>query len=104
MPMCHLVLKNNDISEEEKIEVIKDIVYNNIIGDSTMSSRQIPAKFKIRESMPLTKNSKVDFNALKNEPLDGSEINVDVSETNLTVDHIEIYKDTKKSKTRIKNK
>ena len=54
--------------------------------------------------MPLTKNSKVDFNALKNEPLDGSEINVDVSETNLTVDHIEIYKDTKKSKTRIKNK
>ena len=104
MPMCHLVLQNNDISEEEKIEVIKDIVYNNIIGDSTMSSRQIPAKFKIRESMPLTKNSKVDFNALKNEPLDGSEINVDVSETNLTVDHIEIYKDTKKSKTRIKNK
>ena len=78
------------------------IVYNNIIGDSTMSSRQIPAKFKIRESMPLTKNSKVDFNALKNEPLDGSEINVDVSETNLTVDHIEIYKDTKKSKIRIK--
>ena len=60
---------------------------------------QIP---EIRESMPLTKNSKVDFNALKNEPLDGSEINVDVSETNLTVDHIEIYKDTKKSKTRIK--
>lgn len=96
--------KKYDISEEEKIEVIKDIVYNNIIGDSTMSSRQIPAKFKIRESMPLTKNSKVDFNALKNEPLDGSEINVDVSETNLTVDHIEIYKDTKKSKTRIKNK
>ena len=102
MPMCHLVLKNNDISEEEKIEVIKDIVYNNIIGDSTMSSRQIPAKFKIRESMPLTKNSKVDFNALKNESLDGSEINVDVSETNLTVDHIEIYKDTKKPKIRIK--
>lgn len=102
MPMCHLVLKNSNISEEEKIEVIKDIIYNNIIGNSTMSSRQIPTKFKIRESMPLTKNSKVDFNALKNEPLDGDEINVDISETNLTVDHIEIYKEAKNTKVRTK--
>ena len=32
----------------------------------------------------------------------GSEINVDVSETNLTVDHIEIYKGNKKVKKKIK--
>ena len=57
-----------------------------------MSSRQIPAKFKVRESLPLTKNSKVDFNALKNEELTGEEINVDVSETNLSVSNIDIYK------------
>ena len=61
-----------------------------------MSSRQIPAKFKIRASMPLSKNSKIDFNALAKEPLDGSEISVDVKETNLTVENISIYKETKK--------
>ena len=102
MPICHLVLNDSNLSEEEQIEVVRDIVYNNIIGNSTMSSRQIPSKFKIRMEMPLTKNSKIDFNALKNEPLDGSEINVDVSETNLTVDHIQIYRGSRNIKIRIK--
>lgn len=91
MPMCHLVL-NEETTEEEKIEIIRDIVYNQIIASKDMSSRQIPAKFKVRESLPLTKNSKVDFNALKNEELTGEEINVDVSETNLSVSNIDIYK------------
>ena len=57
-----------------------------------MSTRQIPSKFKIRSSLPITKNSKVDFNYLKNEQLDGTEINVDVTETNMAVDNIQIYK------------
>ena len=34
-----------------------------IISNPDMSSRQIPAKFKIRKSLPLTKNNKVDFRA-----------------------------------------
>lgn len=102
MPMCHLVLKKENLSDEDEIKVVEDIVYNNIIGDPTMSSRQIPAKFKIRSDMPITKNGKVDFVTLRNEDLDGSEINVDVSETNLTVDHIEIYKGNKKVKKKIK--
>ena len=42
--------------------------------------------------MPLSKNSKIDFNALAKEPLDGSEIHVDVKETNLSVETINIYK------------
>ena len=41
--------------------------------------------------MPLSKNSKIDFNALAKEPIDGSEICVDVKETNLTVENISIY-------------
>ncbi|MGM9881708.1 MAG: AMP-binding protein [Bacilli bacterium] len=102
MPICHLVLNDNSLTAEEQIEVVRDIVYNNIIGNPTMSSRQIPSKFKIRMEMPLTKNSKIDFNALKNEPLDGSEINVDVSETNLTVDHIQIYRGSRNIKIKIK--
>lgn len=102
MPICHIVLNDNNISEEEKLDIVKDIVYNQIIANPTMSSRQIPSKFKIREAMPITKNSKIDFNSLKNEGLDGSEINVDVSETNLTVDHIDVYKN--KRNTKVKRK
>ena len=102
MPICHIVLNDNNISEEEKVEVVRDIVYNQIIANPTMSSRQIPSKFKVRETMPITKNGKVDFNSLKNEGLDGNEINVDVSETNLTVDHIDIYKDKKNIKVKRK--
>ena len=91
MPICHLVL-NEDVNEDEIIEIIRDIVYNQIIASKDMSSRQIPSKFKIRKNLPLTKNSKVDFNALKNEELTGEEINVDVTETNLSVSNIDIYK------------
>lgn len=102
MPICHIVLEKNDLNNEEKLAIVNDIVYNQIITNPTMSSRQIPAKFKIRETMPLTKNSKIDFNYLKNEPLDGTEINVDVNETNLTVEDINIYIDKKNIKTKIK--
>ena len=90
--MCHLVLNETDLSDEEQINIVREIVYKQIIDNHDMSSRQIPARFKIRESMPLSKNSKIDFNALAKEPLDGSEIHVDVKETNLSVETINIYK------------
>lgn len=96
MPMCHIVLNEEELTEEEQLKIIEEIVYEQIIANHDMSSRQIPAKFKIRASMPLSKNSKIDFNALAKEPLDGSEISVDVKETNLTVENISIYKETKK--------
>ena len=94
MPICHIVLEE-EYQNEEQINIINDIVYNTIIANPTMSSRQIPSKFRIREKMPLTKNSKVDFNALKKEGIDGTEINVDVLETNLNVGDIKIYKNVK---------
>ena len=103
MPMCHIVL-NKDVNEVDKVEVVRDIVYNQIINNPMMSSRQIPSKFKIRNSIPLTKNNKLDINKLKNEELDGTEINVDVNETNLSVADINIYLSNKNNnvKKRIK--
>lgn len=101
MPMCHLVLEDNDsIGEDEQIEIIHDIVYNNIIGNPDMNSRQIPAKFKIRSSMPLNKGNKIDIKSLEAEELSGDEINVVVHETNVAVDNIEIFKNKKNSKVR----
>lgn len=95
MPIAHIVLNNNQLlDEDESVKLVEEIVYGQIIANPNMSSRQIPAKFRIRESLPLSKNSKVSFNELINEGLDGSEINVDVEETNLSVGDIKIYKPT----------
>lgn len=92
MPMCHIVL-DEQYSDLLPEDVVHDIVYHTIIENPDMSSRQIPSKFKFRDSLPKTKNAKVDFITLSNEEFDGSEINVSVYETNLTVGNIEIYRD-----------
>ena len=90
MPICHLVLnRETDYTETKKI--VEGIVYNQIIGNPVMSVRQIPSKFKVRNSMPIAKSGKIDFQALKKESLDGTEINVNVEETNLSVGRITIY-------------
>ena len=106
MPIAHLVLNDyKDYNDEEKIKLVEEIVYQQIIANPTMSSRQIPSKFRIRKNMPLSKNSKVSFNELIKEGLDGTEINVDVEETNLSVGNIEVYTSNKgKNKTMTKKK
>lgn len=91
MPICHMVLENEITSKDELIKIIEEIVYDQIITNPSMSSRQIPTKFRVWDSMPLTKNNKIDFNALKSEQLNGSEINVEIHETNLTVERIMVY-------------
>ena len=99
MPVAHIVLNDNNLlDDEESVKLVEEIVYQQIIANPNMSSRQIPTKFRIRESMPLSKNSKVSFNELINEGLNGSEINVDVEETNLSVGDIKIYKSKSNNK------
>ena len=95
MPICHLVLEKNDLNDEDEIAIVEDIVYNNIIGNPNMNSRQIPSKFKIRESLPLNKGNKVDFKSLEAEGVSGDEINVVVDETNVAVENIDIFKGKK---------
>ncbi len=93
MPIAHLVL-NDDVkvySMEDYEKIVKTIVYDQIINNKNMSSRQIPSKFKFRMSIPLTKNGKYNYNALIFEGLDGTEVSVDIEETNLSVGKISIY-------------
>lgn len=89
MPIAHIVL-NNDAETIGKQEIIKQIIDEQFINNPNMSSRQIPTKWRIRQSMPLTANSKVNFNALLQEGVDGSEVAVDIEETNLSVGEIKI--------------
>lgn len=101
MPICHLVLEDNDLTDEQQINLVEEIVYKYIIANPEMNSRQIPAKFKIREAMPLNKGNKIDDIALREEKDLGDIINVDVNETNVAVGNIEIYKN-QKAKMRIR--
>lgn len=89
MPIAHIVLNNNAETIVNQ-EIIKRIIDEQFIINPNISSRQIPSKWKIRQSMPLTANSKVNFNALQQEGLDGSEVIVEIEETNLSVGEIRI--------------
>lgn len=89
MPIAHIVLNSSAESLKDK-DIVKQIIDEQFIGNPNMSSRQIPSKWRIRQNMPLTANSKVDFNALQQEGLDGSEITVEIEETNLSVGEIKI--------------
>lgn len=101
MPICHVAV-HDDLSDDEKLDLVDKIVNKGIIMNKDMSSRQIPTKFRIREALPITKNGKVDINGLRAEGLDGTEINVDIDETNLVVGDIKIYKSDNKSKVRVR--
>lgn len=90
MPIAHIVLEDSS-SITDPVKVVEDIVYNQIIQNPNMSSRQIPSKFQIRDSLPLSKNSKINFNALIEEGTGNANVNVDVDETNLSVGDIHIY-------------
>ena len=95
MPICHIVLQDENKTEEEKLRIVNEIVFGQIISNPKMSSRQIPTKFKFRESMPLTKNSKINDIFLEKEVFDGTEFNVEIHETNLKVEGIEIFRNEK---------
>ena len=99
MPKAHIVLEDNVIDNYDLKTITEEIVNNQIIGNSSMSSRQIPAKVKYREKLPLTANSKVNFNALINEGIDGTEVSVNVEETNLAVGTIDIVLPKEEEKT-----
>ncbi len=94
MAIAHIVLQDaetHQYTEKELVELTKQIVAEKIINNPNMSSRQIPRKFRYRSSLPLTRNSKVNFKALSDEGLDGSEITVEVDENNLTVGEIRVF-------------
>lgn len=89
MPKAHIVLDEN-IDNSDIKSITEEIITKQILENPNMSSRQIPRKIKYRDELPITKNSKTNFNALINEGIDGSEVSVDVEETNISVGKINI--------------
>ncbi len=91
------------LSKDEQLEFVKDLVDKYFVKNPDVSSRQLPSKFVIRETLPQTKNGKIDFNSLAQEELSGDEITVVLEETNLSVGNIEIIP-PQKSSTLTRNK
>lgn len=96
MPMAHIEL-SKECALSNEIEIVEDII-NRLIQNNSIVSRQLPIKFKFYDELPQTKNGKVDFKKIGSLPLDGTEIDVEIEETNLSVDSIKVYNKTKKLK------
>jgi long-chain acyl-CoA synthetase len=91
MPLADIVLDENlDLNTIDKVSFTKMLIENKFTNNPNVSTRQIPSIVRFRKEMPLTKNSKVDFVALKNEEIDNA-VCVDVNETNISVSGIEYY-------------
>ena len=99
MPKAHIVLEDN-VDKSDLKAITEEIINSQFINNPNMSSRQIPTKIKYRESLPLTKNSKINTKALQQEGLDGEEVSVIIQETNLSVGNIEIVLPNNKIKIR----
>jgi len=89
--IADIVLHGNVIpSRPEQVAFVKKLIQAQFVNNTDVSARQIPAWFRFRESLPLTVNSKTDYNALAKEPLSGQEIAVHIEETNISVDKITV--------------
>ena len=92
MPMVDIVLEDDvDLAKFDKEEFVSRIINERFISNPNISSRQIPARFRFKTELPITKNGKVDFVGLKNEDPNNCDIFVDVDETNIQIAGIKIY-------------
>ena len=89
MPIAHIVLKD-EYKDGDLKTITEDIINTQMVGNPEISSWQIPTRVKYRYEMPKTVNNKRDFNVLIAEGIDGSEVSVNVEETNLAIESIEI--------------
>lgn len=78
------------LQRNDRINYIEKLVKTVFTDNPAFSTRQIPAYFRFRESMPLTANSKTDFAALGRESLNGEEIKVVIEETNISINGITV--------------
>lgn len=105
MIKVNLVLnESNELSEEEQINIVYEIVDNCFLKNPNVSTRQIPSKFQFRREIPLTANNKEDYKLLQNEGLSGEEVTVIFDESNISINQIEVVapKNTLKRTLRMK--
>ena len=97
MILATLVLEDGvKLTTEEQRDLIEDLIHKQFISNKNLSARHIPTKFAIRESLPLTANSKVNYKAIMEQGIDGSEIDVIIEENNISITNIIVKAPEKK--------
>lgn len=87
--IADIVLQDGNIpTRNEQVKLVEELIKTQFINNADVSARQIPAWFRFKKSLPLTVNSKVNYNALAKEPLSGNDVAVYIEETNISVDKI----------------
>lgn len=102
MPMCYIVLEKGTYTENVQIDLIKELIYDNLIKSQTLISKQMPSMFKIIEKMPLTKDGKIDYKLLKEDTFIGDEIIVDINENKPDLETSKVYINKKTIKIKTK--
>lgn len=88
--LADIVLKENIKVRKEQVAFVEKLVDELFINNENVSTRQIPTWFRFREQLPLTANSKINYIALAEEDLLGTEILVSMEESNISLGGISI--------------
>lgn len=92
MPLVNIVLEDGvKLTNEERVVFVKQMIDDLFVKNVNVSSRQIPSRVRIRQEMPITKNGKIDFKILEYEEMDGTEIYIEMEETNISIGDIKVY-------------
>ena len=92
MAVADIIVQKDGLSSRDgQIAFVQDVIQAQFIGNPNVSSRQLPTRWRFRDSFPLTSNSKINYNQLAKEPFDGTEICVEIDETNIMVSGIKVY-------------
>ena len=86
MPIVHIVLDRNETYKSHK-PLVHDIV-KQMLDNNELSTRDMPTRWRFRESIPLTKMQKKDYKSLINEGTNEDDIKVIIDESNLLVKDI----------------
>lgn len=87
-----IVLEDNIVmDDDEKLVFVNNLIKKYFINNSDVSTRQIPTKIEFKDKLPVTLNSKIDYNSIINEGLTGNEFTIELEETNISVGNVDIY-------------
>lgn len=91
MPMADILVDEEILGDPEReSEFVRSLVQNRFIENADMSTRQIPSRFRLRTSLPMTVNSKVDYRALAAEDCEQYDVACRLNETNISIGELEI--------------
>ena len=92
MPMAHIVLSDGQsLDREGQVRLVEEIIRAQFVLNPDVSARQIPTKFRFRDTLPFTANGKINFKQIEKEGLTGDEVTVEMEETNIAVGEIRVY-------------